>query len=141
VKRYLLDTAAVSEWMKPQPDSGLARWLDSADEDRLYLSVMTLAEIRKGVELMPESRRRDQLIEWMTGPLLGRFSNRILPIDEVVAQAWGRMIARAQLSGSCVESVDALIAATAESHKLTVVTRNVRHFQPTGVPFIDPWEQ
>ncbi|WP_024806180.1 type II toxin-antitoxin system VapC family toxin [Nocardia sp. BMG51109] len=141
MRNYLLDTVAVSEWMKARPDAGLERWQASADEDRLHLSVMTLAEIRKGVELMTESRRRNRLTEWLTGPLVDRFSGRVLPVDTAVADAWGRLVARARSNGTSVADVDALIAATAKVHNLTVVTRNVRHFEPMGVPVVDPWGQ
>ncbi|AFU04015.1 type II toxin-antitoxin system VapC family toxin [Nocardia brasiliensis] len=139
MKNYVLDTCAVSEWMKPQPDPGLIRWLHTADEDRLHLSVITLGEIRKGIEKLPDSPKRQRLVEWLTESLLTRFGRRILPVDAVVAQAWGRLAARLEQGGTSVESADVLIAATAESHGFTVVTRNVKHFEPTGVSLVCPW--
>lgn len=138
---FLLDTNAVSEWIKPQPDRGLVEWLDSIDEDRTYLSVLTFGELRRGLDRMADGRRRERLVRWLTDELADRFEGRLLPIDDVIAQAWGRMRARADLMGRSVDPTDALFAATAESHGLTLVTRNVRDFEATGVPIVNPWAQ
>jgi toxin FitB len=137
---YLLDTNAVSEWVKPRPDPGFVRWLDEVDEDRTYLSVITLGELRKGAERLADGRRRDRLDRWLTGDLPGRFGGRVLPVDAVVADEWGRVLARAGHAGSPVGGSDALIAATAKVHGLQIVTRNVRHFAATGVDVISPWQ-
>jgi toxin FitB len=137
---YLLDTNAVSEWVKPWPDPGFVAWLDDVDEDRTYLSVITLGELRKGVERLADGRRRDRLDRWLTGELPERFGGRVLPVDAVVADEWGRLLARAECAGSAVDGADALIAATAKVHGLQVVTRNVRHFAATGVDVICPWQ-
>jgi toxin FitB len=137
---YLLDTNAVSEWVKPRPDPGFVRWLDEVDEDRTYLSVITLGELRKGVQRLADGRRRDRLDRWLTGDLPGRFGGRVLPVDAVVADEWGRVLARAGHAGSPVGGSDALIAATAKVHGLQIVTRNVRHFAATGVDVISPWQ-
>jgi toxin FitB len=137
---YLLDTNAVSEWVKPRPDPGFVRWLDEVDEDRTYLSVITLGELRKGAERLADGRRRDRLDRWLTGDLPGRFGGRVLPVDAIVADEWGRLLARAGHAGSPVGGSDALIAATAKVHGLQIVTRNVRHFAATGVDVISPWQ-
>ena len=137
---YLLDTNAISEWIKPRPDPGIAAWLDEVDEDRTYLSVITLGELRKGVDRLPAGRRRDRLDRWLTGGLPERFGGRVLPVDAVVADESGRLLARAERAGSAVGGTDALIAATAKVHGLHVVTRNVRHFGVTGVDVISPWQ-
>ena len=137
---YLLDTNAVSEWVKPRPDPGIAAWLDEVDEDRTYLSVITLGELRKGVDRLADGRRRDRLDRWLTGDLPERFSGRLLPVDAVVADEWGQLLARAECAWSAVGSPDALIAATAKVHGLQVVTRNVRDFRATGVDVISPWQ-
>ncbi|MEU2251990.1 type II toxin-antitoxin system VapC family toxin [Nocardia xishanensis] len=139
MKGFLLDTCAVSEWVKPRPNPGLVRWLDEADEDRLHLSVITLGEIRKGVELLADAGRKQRLVEWLTISLVGRFERRLLPVDEGVAHAWGRILAGAESEGRPVDATDALLAATAESHGLDLVTRNVRHFSSTGVRVVCPW--
>ncbi|NNH74969.1 type II toxin-antitoxin system VapC family toxin [Nocardia uniformis] len=138
---FLLDTNAVSEWVKPRPDHGLVGWLDAIDEDRTYLSVMTLGELRRGLDRLADGRRKERLARWLTDELSGRFEGRLLPIDEVVAQAWGRMRARTDLLGRSIDPIDGLFAATAEAHGLTLVTRNVRDFEATGVPIVNPWAQ
>jgi toxin FitB len=136
---YLLDTNAISEWVKPRPDPGIAGWLDEVDEDRTYLSVITLGELRKGIDRLAQGRRRDRLDRWLARELPDRFGERILPVDAVVADEWGRLLARAENSGTAVGGIDALISATAKVHGLQVVTRNVARFQHTGVDVICPW--
>jgi toxin FitB len=136
---YLLDTNAISEWVKPRPDPGIAGWLDEVDEDRTYLSVITLGELRKGIDRLAQGRRRDRLDRWLARELPDRFGERILPVDAVVADEWGRLLARAENSGTAVGGIDALISATAKVHGLQVVTPNVARFQHTGVDVICPW--
>jgi toxin FitB len=137
--RYLLDTNAISEWVKPRPDPGIVRWLDEVDEDRTYLSVITLGELRKGVDRLAAGRRRDRLEQWLTGELPDRFGERILPVDAAVADEWGRLLAQAENAGTGVGGMDVLISATAKVHGRRVVARNVAHFQHTGVDAISPW--
>lgn len=136
---YLLDTNAISEWTRPQPDPGIVRWLDEVDEDRTYLSVITLGELRKGVDRLANSRRRDRLERWLTGDLRNRFSGRVLPVDAAVADVWGRLLAQAENAGTPMAGIDALIAATARVHDLHVVSRNVAHFRHADVEVISPW--
>jgi toxin FitB len=136
---FLLDTNAISEWVKPQPDPGIAAWLDEVDEDRTYLSVITLGELRKGVDRLPGGRRRDRLDQWLISELPERFGDRALAVDAAIADQWGRLLARAEKTGTPAGSVDALIAATATVHSLQIVTRNVRHFRHMGVSVISPW--
>jgi predicted nucleic acid-binding protein len=137
---YLLDTNAVSEWTKPRPDPGLVQWFDEVDEDRTYLSVITLGELRRGVDRLADGRRRDRLDKWLTNDLPDRFSDRVLLVDAPVADEWGRLLARAETEGRPVAGIDGLIAATAKVHDLQVVTRNVTHFQSTDVTVICPWQ-
>jgi toxin FitB len=136
---YLLDTNAVSEWVRPRPDPGIVRWLDEVDEDRTYLSVITLGELRKGVDRLADGRRRARLDQWLTTELPDRFSGRLLPVDAAVADKWGQLLARAENTGRAVAAVDALIAATANVHSLKVVTRNVGHFRDASVEVVSPW--
>ncbi|MEV6276008.1 type II toxin-antitoxin system VapC family toxin [Nocardia sp. NPDC051832] len=137
---YLLDTNAISEWMKPLPDRGLMEWSHATDEDLLFLSVVTIGEVRRGIERLPEGRRKARLTTWLAEEVMDRFGKRLLSVDSAVSQAWGRMRARADLQGRGVDPIDGLIAATAESHGLTVVTRNRKDFANTGVPVICPWD-
>jgi toxin FitB len=136
---FLLDTNVISEWVKPAPNPHVTRWLDEADEDQIFLSV-ALAEIRRGIELMDPSKRRDRLTAWLAGELPARFEGRILDIDRRIAEAWGVVMARGQKAGLNTGSLDAFFAATAEVHRLTLVTRNVQHFEKLGTPLFNPWQ-
>ncbi|WP_205856587.1 type II toxin-antitoxin system VapC family toxin [Phytoactinopolyspora endophytica] len=129
----------MSEWHKPRPDPGLIRWTDTVDEDRTYLSVVTIGELREGMERMPPGRRRDRLNRWLDDELPVRFERRILPVDIETGDVWGRMMARTKKVGRCIDAVDGFIAATAEVHGLEVITRNVPHFESTGVKICNPW--
>ncbi len=109
----------------------------AVNSEVLYISALTLGEIRKGVERMPAGLRRERLSVWLELDLPGWFGERVLPIDAAVADEWGRLMARADRT---LPAVDALLAATALSHRLTVVTRNIADFADTGVSVINPWE-
>ena len=125
---FLLDTNAVSEWVKPRPNPGLIRWMEAADEDRLFLSVITLAELHYGVERMPAGLRRSRLERWLRLELLPRFERLFLPVSEEIALVWGRIVALNESAGRPTEIMDAFLAATAQVHGFTLVTRNVSHF-------------
>jgi toxin FitB len=135
----LLDTNVLSEWTKPRPDPAVVRWLDSLDEDRAFISVASLAEIRAGTERMPQGRRRRLLSAWLTDDLPGRFEGRVLPIDRSVADRWGVIVARGLRAGVTIGTMDGFFAATAATHRLTLATRNVRDFQRLGIPLLNPW--
>lgn len=136
---FLLDTNIVSEWTKPRPDSGVVAWLAEADEDRVFISVVTLAELRHGIERMPVGARRDRLDIWLTEQMVARFEARVLPVDAGTADGWGRIMARGQAKGRPLGTMDGFIAATAEQHDLTLVTRNVSDFDALGIRMINPW--
>lgn len=136
---YLLDTNAVAEWAKPKPDPGIVRWLDEVDEDRTYLSMVTLGELRRGVDRLADGRRRERLCQWLATDLPDRFGNRMLPVDAVITNEWGRLLARAEAAGAVMCGIDGLIAATARVRGLYVVTRNIAHFQHAGIEVISPW--
>lgn len=136
---FLLDTNVVSEWTKPRPNTGVVTWLAEADEDRVFISVVTLAELRHGIERLPTGARRDRLDAWLTEQVPARFEARMLPVDAETANSWGRVMARGQAGGRPVGSMDAFIAATAERHDLTLVTRNVSDFNALGIRLINPW--
>jgi len=136
---FLLDTNVVSEWVKPRPDKGVLAWLSEVDEDRVFLSVMTLAELRSGIERLAAGKRRARLDAWLQEELPLRFEGRLLPIDRAVADAWGRIAARGEQVGRPISVADALVAATAEVHELTLVTRNAADFEPALKAIVNPW--
>jgi len=135
---FLLDTNAVSEWVKPRPNPGLIHWIESADEDRVFLSVISLAELRYGVERMPGGARRGRLEQWLRNELPLRFEGRILSVDPNVAEAWGKTVSRSEAMGRPIGVMDAFLAATAEVHRLTLVTRNASDFT-TLKTVLNPW--
>jgi predicted nucleic acid-binding protein len=137
---FLLDTVVISEWVKPQPQPRVVAWLKQVDEEQVFLSVVSLAEIRRGVELMPADKRRDRIDSWLTVDLPARFHRRILAIDGQIAETWGIMMARGRKAGRNVGVLDAFFAATAEVHRLTLVTRNVADFQQLGISLLNPWQ-
>ncbi len=136
---FLLDTNVVSEWMKPRPNAGVVAWLAEVDEDRTFLSVITLTELRYGVERMAAGKRKTRLNEWLEEELPLRFEGRLLAIDAAVADACGRMVARSEGMGRRIEAMDAFLAATAEVHRLAVVTRNAADFQFLVKSVFNPW--
>jgi predicted nucleic acid-binding protein len=136
---YLLDTNVVSEWVKPNPAPGVIEWLGGIDEDELFISVVTLAEIRDGVERMLAGAKRIRLDEWLTGMLPDRFEGRTLAIDSETAIACGHVMARIRRLGRVVDVLDAFIAATALRHNLALVTRNTADFGNLELALINPW--
>ena len=135
----LLDTNLISEWSKPNPNAGVVSWLADADEDRIYMSVVTLAELRHGIERLAAGRRRKRLNAWLEDELLQRFGDRVLPIDAAVADSWGRIVARRETLGRPIGAMDALIAATAQVHDLTLATRNEIDFDSVVSAIVNPW--
>jgi predicted nucleic acid-binding protein len=136
---FLLDTNCISEVVRKKPDPLVLHWLDAADESILYLSVLTLGDIRKGLAGLPQSRRQTLLESWLELDLKSRFSGRILPIDRFIADRWGLLSAEAKRRGKSLSAIDGLLAATALHHNLTIVSRNVDDFSGTQVPILNPW--
>jgi len=137
--RYLLDTNVVSELVKPRPDTRVVAWIRASDEADLHLSVLTFAEIRFGIEKLPRGTRRERLRGWMETELADRFEDRILGIERGIAELWGVIMARAAAMSLRLPVMDTLLAATAEYHGMTMVTRNVRDFARADVATLDPW--
>lgn len=136
---FLLDTNVVSEWVKPRPDPGVVEWLATADEDRLFLSVVTLAELRYGVERLAAGRKRARLQQWLEMELTDRFRDRIVDVSQAVAGSWGKLLAKAETIGQTVGVIDGFLAATALVHEMTLVTRNVEDFSDVGIKVFNPW--
>ena len=133
-----LDTNAISDWQRPRPNPGLSAWVDSVDEEELFLSVVTLAELRYGVERMAAGSRRRHYEQWLEHELPLRFEDRILSVNRGIADAWGRVVALCAAEGKPISAIDGFLAATAEVHGLTLVTRNVQHFTVLKT-VLNPW--
>ena len=136
---FLLDTNIVSELIKPRPDKKVAAWIETSDEALFFLSVLTIGEIRKGIALDPDPRRRAKLESWLITDLQLRFAGRLLGIDEPIAELWGRLAAQGERAGRPIPVIDGLIAATAQYHDLTFVTRNTADLTATAVSLFNPW--
>jgi toxin FitB len=134
--RYLLDTNVLSELFKKTPGPKVLKWFDEINEDSLYLSVLTLGEIRKGIEKMDPGLKKTRLIHFMDKEVAQEFAGRILPVDEAVAETWRQLGAR---SARSLPTVDALIGATALTHNLTLVTRNTQDFGFSNLRRWNPW--
>lgn len=133
---YLIDTNILSELRRKSPDPGVAGWISQRRATLLYLSVLTLGEIRKGIEAVSDVSRRQALIDWLETDLPAFFTGRILAVDEAVADRWGRLLAAA---GRPLPVIDSLLAATALEHDLVLVTRNVKDFAGLPVQVFNPW--
>ena len=113
--------------------------LDTIDEDRAFISVASIAELRRGIVLMDDGRRRDALAAWLAEDLPARFAGRIVPIDSGIAERWGDLMAQARRSGFALSVMDGFFAATAFAHALVLATRNTKDFASLGVPLLNPW--
>jgi predicted nucleic acid-binding protein len=138
---YLLDTNVVSELVAKHPNDNVLEWVRSLDEECLYLSVITIGEIKKGIEKMPVSPRKDKLNGWLVNDLLKRFEHRLVIIDVDVMLAWGELTARLERNRRMMPSMDALIVALSLVGNLTLVTRNTDDFNGAGINLLNPWEQ
>ena len=136
---FLLDTNVVSELIKPAPDGRVVAWLMSVPEEELFLSVATVAELRRGAASLAPGGRREAIERWIAHDLVARFSDRLLIINLLVAEAWGELGARSRRAGANLSTMDGFIAAGAVVHSLTLVTRNTRHFTWCGLRLHDPW--
>lgn len=135
----LIDTNVLSEVRRRAPDPNVLAWLDGLDEDRAFISVASIAELRRSVALMDDGRRRAALAAWLANDLPARFAGRILTIDSKIAERWGDLMAQAQKSGFALSAMDGFFAATALSNALLLATRNTKDFVGLGVPLFDPW--
>jgi predicted nucleic acid-binding protein len=140
VNGFLLDTNVPSEMTRARPHASVSKWLDDADDNDLYFSVVSLGEILKGVTILPEGKRRSDLQNWLDDVLRPWFQGRILPVREPIAERWGVLAGQCRLKGRPIKVADGFIAATALEHDLTLVTRNVKDFADLGVTIFNPWD-
>ena len=137
---FLLDTNVVSELMKPRPNRHVVEWVDATSEELMYLSVITIGEVRKGIDLLDDhDPKRGKLQGWLDHDVRVRFAGRLLPFDDGVAERWGQLEASAKRRRLTLPTIDTQLAATALHHGLTFVTRNSADIAPTGVPLFNPW--
>lgn len=122
------------------PDPKVDAWIQEQDDEILHLSVVTIGELRKGIDLAPQGKRRSELQSWLEVDLIPTFEGRILPVTKAIAEKWGTLSAQRQRAGRPLSMADGLIAATALEHGLTLVTRNVKDFELLGVPILNPWD-
>ncbi len=134
---YLLDTNVLSELRRRVPDPAVVAWVEGRPASTFFLSVLTLGEIRKGIDSLADEHRRSRLLDWLEAEVPAFFSGRILAVDLPVADRWGRLLAQA---GRPLPAIDSLLAATALQHGLRLVTRNVRDFAFPGLELINPWQ-
>jgi predicted nucleic acid-binding protein len=139
VSGYLLDTNVISEMVKLRPEAKVVSWVQTTSEELLYLSVLTIGEIRKGIDSLPRSNKRGLLESWLANDLVLRFAGRILQVNLDIAERWGLISARAKMAGAPLAVIDGLMAATALHHNLTFVTRNTKDVQVAGINMLNPW--
>ena len=136
---YLLDTCVLSELIKKNPSSKVVKWVSKTEEAHLFISVLTIGEIHKGIEKLPESKKKEKLHKWVNYDLKERFKNRIIDFDLQTATVWGKIQAQSELSGKGMPAIDGQIVATGISCDLTVVTRNITDMEISGASLLNPW--
>jgi predicted nucleic acid-binding protein len=136
---YILDTNVISELVSASADPRVLEWIGGIDQDSVYLSVITVGELKKGIEKLESSNRRKTLELWLEEDLLVRFSERILDLDLSVMLVWGGLVARLEKEGKPHPAIDSLLAATTLYTGFTLVTRNTKHFKHIEIPVLDPW--
>jgi predicted nucleic acid-binding protein len=137
---YLLDSCVLSEFTRHTPEEKVIRWLDMIEEEKLFLSAVTIGEIQRGIERLPASHRKNDLRAWMNNGLVDRFGQRILFLDTQTMLIWGALTARMEVAGQPMSVMDSMIAASAFQNNLILVTRNVSDFAACGVQVINPWD-
>ena len=140
MKGYLVDTNIPSELTREKPDARVVEFLRNVAKEEVFLSVMTIGEICKGIAALPISQRRAMLRDWLDIDVRSWFAGRIFPVTEAIAERWGNLAATAKQRGLTLAVVDGVIAATALHHDLTLVTRNAKDFDRLGIDISNPWE-
>ena len=137
---YILDTNVVSELVTPQPDPNVVLWVESVPHEQVFLSVITVGELVKGIEKLSDPQLKETLSGWLHSDLLVRFQDHLLPLDVSVMIFWGHLVARMEASGNPMPAIDSFLAATAAEWGFTLVTRNVDDFESAGINLLNPWE-
>lgn len=137
--KYLLDTCVISELVKKKSNNNVIRWLESADDDSLFLSILTIGEIQKGISKLPDSNKKTFIQNWLDNDLINRFSNRIIDINIEIINIWGILIGKSESKGISIPTIDSLIGATAIAQNMTVITRNIRDIEKTGAKTLNIW--
>jgi predicted nucleic acid-binding protein len=135
----LLDTNVVSEATRPQPSAKVLDWIAAQNSDSLFISAITLGELRRGALLLAAGKKRKALLRWIETGIKADFAGRILPVDTLVMEHWAQLEATTTTTGRRLPLLDSLLAATALAHDLTLATRNLADFEDAGVPLVDPW--
>lgn len=135
---YLIDTCALSELVSARPSKNVISWIESVPQESLFVSVLSIGEIRRGVEKLAHGRRHSQILNWLEHELPQWFGDRMLAIDVQIADEWGRLQSRVERT---LPAIDSLIAATSLFHRLTVVTRNVKDFELPEIEVLNPWDK
>ena len=138
--KYLLDTCVISELINQYRNEKVLAWINNKDEDSLFISVLTLGEIRKGIAKLPDSKKKRILTDWVETDLKQRFKERTLDITEDIAGCWGNILGESEKKGRKLPVIDTLIAATAITENLTVATRNIKDIKDSGCKLVNPWE-
>ena len=138
--KYLLDTCVISELSKKRPNSKVIKWIRGQHEQDIYLSVLTLGELQKGITKIVDSRRKQELLEWLESDLPQRFDKRILLVTDAVARKWGEIQGVTEQQGQKMPVIDSLIASTGLTYNLEVATRNIDDMKASGVQLFNPWE-
>ena len=136
---YLVDTCVLSETVRPKPDPGVLRWLADAEDKGLFLSCLTLGELEKGIWKVADETRKQRLQSWLEGKVIPAFAGRTIEVSARISRVWGKLMADQETKGEPISVVDALLAATARVHGLTIATRNLRDFMRCGVAVVNPW--
>ena len=137
--KYLLDTCVISELITKNPDPHVVAFVDSLESDNVFLSVITIGEMVKGIEKLSTSKRKRELHTWLQEDLLIRFDGKILSLDTDVMLEWGKLTALVEAAGKPMPAIDSLIAATVLTHELTLITRNVGDFESANIEIVNPW--
>lgn len=137
--KYLLDTCVISEFVKPSPNKKVISWINEIPSEMLFISVVTIGEIRKGITKLPESKKKQKLTLWLN-TILEEYEERVISIDLAVADTWGILQNDTEKNGVPMSSIDGLIAATAYTHNLTLITRNKEDFNNSKISLINPWK-